>query len=50
MVDAKKDTRPLSYKTFFMVNSIEHEIFPVKMYGILMFMSRKNSILGLSEP
>ena len=41
---------------FFMLNSAEHEIFPlinVKMLtivGILTFISRKNSILGLSEP
>ena len=39
-----------------MLNSAEHEIFPahnVKMLtvvGILTFMSRKNSILGLSKP
>ena len=44
------------YKTFFMLNSGEHEIFlliSVKMptiVGILTFISRKNSILGLSEP
>ena len=43
-------------KTFFMLNSTEHEIFlliNVKMpttVGILTFMSGKNSILGLSEP
>ena len=46
---------PRGYTTFFMLNSIEHEIFlliNVKMptvVGILTFMSRKNSILGLSE-
>ena len=40
----------------FLLNSVEHEIFlliNVKMpsvVGILLFMSRKNSILGLSEP
>ena len=45
-----------AYKTFFMLNSIEHEIFlllNVKMptvVGILTFMSGKNSILCLSEP
>ena len=39
-----------------MLNSVEHEIFlliNVKMpttIGILTFMSRKNTILGLSEP
>ena len=47
---------PRGYKTFFMLNSVEHEIFLliiVKMptiVGILTLMSRKNSILGLSEP
>ena len=39
--------RPRGYKTFVMLNSTEHEIFPV---GILTSMSGKNSILGLSEP
>ena len=49
-------TRPQGYKTFFMLNSGELEFFKlinVKMptvVGILTFMSRKNSILGLSEP
>ena len=44
------------YKICFMLNSAEHESFPlinVKMptvVGILTFMSRKNSILELSEP
>ena len=38
---------PRGYKTFYMLNSIDHEIFPV---GILTFMSGKNSILGISEP
>ena len=44
------------YKTFFMLNSTEHEIFPpinVKMptiVGILTFMGGENSILGLSKP
>ena len=44
------------YKTVFMLNSTEHEIFlliNVKMptiVGTLTFMSRKKSILGLSEP
>ena len=48
--------RHQGYKTFFMLNSTELEIFPlinVKMptvVGILTFMSRKNSVLGLSEP
>ena len=48
--------RPRGYKTFCMLNSIEHEFFflfiNVKMptiVGILTFMSRKNSILDLSE-
>ena len=51
-----RHTRPQGYKTFFVLNSTEHEIFPalnVKMptiVGILAFMSRKYSILGLSEP
>ena len=45
------------YKTFFMLNSTEHEIFfqliNVKMptvVGILTCMSGKNTILGLIEP
>ena len=48
--------RPRGYKTFFVLNSTEHGIFlliNVKMpstVGILTFMSRKNSILSLSEP
>ena len=47
--------RPRGSKIFFMLNSIEHEIFlliNVKMttiVGILTFMSRNNSFLGLSE-
>ena len=51
-----EDIRPGGYKTFFMLNSTEHEFFlliNVKMptiAGILTFMSGKNSILGLSEP
>ena len=46
---------PEVLKLFFMLNSIEHEIFLLinvkmpKTVGILTFMSRKNSILGLSE-
>ena len=49
-------TRLRGYKIFSMLNSAEHEVFlliNVKMptiVGILTFMSRKNSILGLSEP
>ena len=50
-------TRPRGYKTFSMLNSTEHEIFPAHkcvkiptIVGILTFMSGKNSILGLSEP
>ena len=49
-------TWPRGYKTFFMLNSTEHEIFlpiNVKMPtigGILTFMSGKISIQGLSEP
>ena len=49
-------SRPPGYKTFFMLNSIEHEFFSllinVKMptiLGILTFMRRKNSIHGLFE-
>ena len=51
-----KITWPRGYKTFFTLNSTEHEIFPannVKMptiVGILTFMSGENSMLGLSEP
>ena len=51
-----RDIRPRGYKTFFMLNSTEHKfslLINVKMptnVGILTFMSRKNSILGLSEP
>ena len=33
-----------------MLNSPEHEIFPAHIVGILSFISRKNSILGLYEP
>ena len=49
-------TRARGYKTFFMLNSTEHEIFLLinvtvpTIVGILTFMSGKNSILGLSEP
>ena len=50
--------RARGYKTFFMLNSAEHEFFPAykcenankNVNGILTFMSRKNAILGLSEP
>ena len=48
--------RARGYKTFFMLNSVEHEIFPlidVKMptiVGILTCMIGKNNILGLTEP
>ena len=43
-------TRPRGYKTFFMLNSVEHEFFLLKnvkmptIVGILIFMSRKNNI------
>ena len=46
---------PRGYKTFFMLNSTEHDFFlfiNVEMpsiVGISTFMSRINSILGLSE-
>ena len=49
-------SRPRGYKTFLMLNSTEHEIFPAQIVklptvvGILTFMSGKNSILGLSGP
>ena len=49
-------TWPRGYKTFFMLNSTEHDFFllrNVKMptvVGILTFMSGKISILGLTEP
>ena len=43
---------------FFRLNSAEHDIFPILLInvkmptivGILTFMSRKNSIIGFSEP
>ena len=47
---------PRGYKTFFMLNSAENEIFLLKnvkmptVVGILTFMSMKNSILDLSGP
>ena len=47
---------PQVYKTFFMLNSAEHDFFlliNVKMpsiVGILKFMSKKNSILSLYDP
>ena len=47
---------PQCYKTFFMLNLAEYGIFlliNVKMptiVGILIFMSRKKNILGLSDP
>ena len=41
---------PQGYKTFFVLNSTEHEIFPAHKCCILTFMSGKNSILDLSEP
>ena len=47
---------PRGYKTFFMLNSVEHEIFSliiVKMstvVGISISISSENSILCLSEP
>ena len=52
----KLTNRPRAYKKNFMLNSAEHEIFlliNVKMptiLGILIFTSKKNSILSLSEP
>ena len=32
LVNARLDTRPRVYKTFFMLNSAEHEIFPANKY------------------
>ena len=55
MSNLSGETGPRGYKTFSMLNSVEHEIFlliNVKMptvVGILTSMSRKNSILSLSE-
>ena len=49
-------TWPRGYKSFFMLNSVQHDFFlliHVKMptiVGILTFINEKNSILGLSEP
>ena len=49
-------SRPRGYKTFIMLNSTEQKIFRAEnvkvptIVGILTFMNRKNSILGLSEP
>ena len=40
--------RPRGYKQTVMLNSAEHNFFSA--HGILTFMSRKNNILGLSEP
>ena len=48
--------RVRGYKTFFILNSVEHEIFPAKnvkmptTVRILTYFSMKNGILGLSEP
>ena len=47
-----KDSWPRGYKKI-IINSAVHDIFPaqnVKMPTTLTFMSRKNGILGLSEP
>ena len=49
---------PRGYETFSMLNSAEHDFFPTHKcsnanncwVGILTFMSRKNRIIGLSEP
>ena len=49
-------SRSQSYKKKFMLNSAEHEFVLLKhvkmptVVGILIFMGRKSSILGLSEP
>ena len=43
--------RPRGYKTFFMLNSTEHESFPAhKRSNAINIYERKNSILDLSEP
>ena len=53
--EKSQEAWPRAYKTFFMLNSVEHEFFlliNVKMptiVGILTFMSWKNSTPGLSE-
>ena len=50
------ETRPRGYKTFFMLNSAVHDFFLLinvkipTIVGILIFMSSKSSIIGLSEP
>ena len=53
----KSAVRDRGYKTFFMLKLAEHECFflllNVEMptiFGILIFMVRKNSIISLSEP
>ena len=56
IVDVDARTRARCYKTFFCSTQLSMKFSPlinVKMptlVGILTFMSRKNSILGLSEP
>ena len=51
-----QNNKPRGHKAFFMLNSIEPKIFLLinvkmpTMIGILTFMSRENSILGLPEP
>ena len=50
IISGPGEARPRGYKTFFMLNSTEQEIFPASTFvGILTFMNRKNSILSLSE-
>ena len=48
-------SRVQNHKSFFVLNSAEHEISPAKKVnmptvGIFTFMSQENSILGISEP
>ena len=56
MVSCPESSRLQGYKTLFMLNSAENEIFPAHkckvqtVVGILTFMNRKSSIIGLSEP
>ena len=52
-MNAGSKLRFWGYKKNFMLNSAEHEIFPAHkmpiIFGILTFVSGKNSITGLSE-
>ena len=56
MIELVRLTRPRVIKLFFMLSSAEHDFFLLinvempTVVGISTFMSRKCSILGLSEP